>query len=80
MKNLGLNILQDTSSEHSSVRRLQPQDTKKGTPKINNKPVDEVVIEELRGRVPGFLKRDLEAKPWSTKEDHKKHPTALTVD
>ena len=29
----GLNILQDPSSKNSSVRRLQPQDMKKRTPK-----------------------------------------------
>ena len=40
----GLNILQDPSSENSFVRRLQPQE--RNSIKINNKPLDEIVIEE----------------------------------
>ena len=43
--------------------------------KINNKPLDEVVTEELRERTTG----DLEDKPWITR-GYKKHPTALKVD
>ena len=49
----GLNNLQDTC-EHSSVRKLQPKGMKE-LHKINNKPVNKVVIEEFEEEPLAFL-------------------------
>ena len=83
--NGGLIILQNPSSEDSSVRRLQPQDMKKGTPSEKITKLYMSLLRRIGGRDLSFLKGDLEAKPWQLarnlgKEGYQKKATAQKVE